>query len=587
MTHMTDHRGSPPPPAVLPHPSSEDARGASERGPGRRRGPWRWLVALAATALLVVSGSGLVAFAQTGGGPGVGPSFLPAGAPIYVEIRADLPAGQREALAQMMANFPGFADAANFDMKVDAALDEALRSSSDQAISWTADIKPWLAGDIAFGIAGDLADMEQGDDPPMLVGAAIADPVAFEAFLETQREATGSDLAGSLDSLEEETYQGARLVTGDDNAYAVTGDLLIIAEEADLVRQALDVLAGASPSLAADPEFQTAFARVPDARLGAGYIDMQALRPLIEASMQQGDDMTADPAILELLPVDMTWYAAARPDGATFEAFVTPAASSPTLTVGESALDTRFPASTQVYLEARALGTSLATALEAISAQMGEEAAGLDQMGAFLGSTDGLGEALAWADDFALGAALDDTGLWLGVGIEVTDQEAADQFVTGLLGLARMFAVQEDSGVTVTETDVAGVTVTTISVDAEGLQEELPLPVDTSLSVALDEGLLLLGIGDFVAGALEQDADTSLAGTIGYRDALVAVGTPNLGFLYASITGVREGIGPMLPLMVEDYEEVRPFIEPFDRLAAASGVTEEGVLTTTVMLFLR
>ena len=36
--------------------------------PARRRGPWRWLVAGLATLLLVVSGSGLIAFAQTGAG---------------------------------------------------------------------------------------------------------------------------------------------------------------------------------------------------------------------------------------------------------------------------------------------------------------------------------------------------------------------------------------------------------------------------------------------------------------------------------------------------------------------------------------
>jgi hypothetical protein len=574
---MTEHRGSLPPPAADLHiPSNEGASDASERAHGTRRGPWRWLVAAVATALLVVSGSGLVAFAQTGGGPGVGPSFLPAGTPVYFEIRADLPAGQRETLAQMLARFPGFADVASFDMKVDAALDQAL-SSSMQALSWTQDIKPWFGGDIAFGVLELTRDSVESGDPAVLAGVSVTDRAAFEAFV---AEAMGDGM-----ELQEEDHQGGTIVGDEQGAYGITDELLLIGSSTNEVRLGLDILAGESPSLAADSEFQTAFARVPDARLGAGYIDIQALRPFIEASMEESG--TTDVTALALLPEDLTWYAASRPDGATFEAFLTPATGSPVMTPGESALAERFPAGTQVYFEARALGTSIGTALSALSAQMGEDVEDLDQIGAFLGSPDtGLGELLAWADDVALGAALEGEA-WLGLGVEVTDQDAAEDLVTSLLGFARMLAVQQESGITVSDDIVGGVTVTTIRVDDEEMAEELPIPVDTSLSVALGEGVLLIGTGDFVVRGLEMDADTSLAGSAGYRDALVSVGTPNVGFLYANVAGVREGLEPMLPFMVDDYDEIRPFLEPFDRLAAASSVTEEGVLTTTVMLFLR
>ena len=45
-----------------------------------RRGLARWSVAAVATAALVVSGSGLVVFAQSGAGESQGPDFVPAGA---------------------------------------------------------------------------------------------------------------------------------------------------------------------------------------------------------------------------------------------------------------------------------------------------------------------------------------------------------------------------------------------------------------------------------------------------------------------------------------------------------------------------
>ena len=87
-----------------------------------RRGHWRWAIALVATAALVVSGSGLVVFAQSGAGESQGPVFVPADTAVYVEARLDMPAGQDEALAQMLTAFPGFADAGSFDLKVDELL---------------------------------------------------------------------------------------------------------------------------------------------------------------------------------------------------------------------------------------------------------------------------------------------------------------------------------------------------------------------------------------------------------------------------------------------------------------------------------
>ncbi len=99
-----------------------------------RRGRWRWSVALVATAAMVVSGSGLVAFAQSGSGVSDGPRFVPADAPLYVEARLDLPDGQGESLASFLSAFPGFADEGSFETKIDEAVDSLLADATDGGI---------------------------------------------------------------------------------------------------------------------------------------------------------------------------------------------------------------------------------------------------------------------------------------------------------------------------------------------------------------------------------------------------------------------------------------------------------------------
>ena len=102
-----------------------------------RRGLWRWTVALGATIALVVSGSGLVVFAQAGAGESKGPQFVPADAPIYIEARMDMPDGQAEALAEFMTAFPGFADSGSFEMKSD----RAHRRPGGTDLGWCPDLQ--------------------------------------------------------------------------------------------------------------------------------------------------------------------------------------------------------------------------------------------------------------------------------------------------------------------------------------------------------------------------------------------------------------------------------------------------------------
>jgi hypothetical protein len=143
-----------------------------------RRGPWRWAIALVATAAVVVSGSGLAVFAQNGAGQSQGPVFVPADAAMYVEARLDMPDGQAEALAQMMTAFPGFADAGSFDMKVDELL---AGLADDMGLETTeADlIGDVLTGEMGLAI-GDLgAAMMSPRRPTLIAPSSVTAPPAL------------------------------------------------------------------------------------------------------------------------------------------------------------------------------------------------------------------------------------------------------------------------------------------------------------------------------------------------------------------------------------------------------------------------
>jgi hypothetical protein len=576
MAAMNSRQGLAPDPSTANQPATQ---------PGsRRRGTWRWLVAAVATALLVVSGGGLVAFAQTGAGAGRGPVFVPADAPIFLEGRLDMPDGQDAALAEMLTAFPGFADSASFPLRVDEALDGILSEATDGEVSFSEDVSPWITGELGLAVLDLEEAMSSGADPSILVGVGVSDPAAASDFL--TQHASDSDMA-----LSEEDYGGFGILSGDDAALTVADDYLLVATSVDLVKEAIDVLGGSAPSLAQDADFQAAWARVPAAHLGAVWFDIGSLTDLIAAAMsmtgQPGPAAMSDMAetVLSQLPQDMTAYLAAAPDGLTFEAFITAAEGGMIPASGESDLASRFPASTQVYAETRDLGSTFQNAIEGLMTQMGpDDSEDLESLEGLLGVP--LPQAFAFVEDAAFGAAIDEGGLWLGVAGELTDPEVASDRIERLLGFVGLLASQADADIEITDADVNGTTVTTITLPAQAGEDMeafgMPLSIE-SLSLAIDGSTLLFGTGDFVTDALSSAGTDSLATSEGYTSAL-AGSTPNVGVLYADIGGLMTALGPILSFVVDDWEDVRPWLEPLDRFVVV-GTADEDVISARLTLY--
>ena len=570
--------------------------------PVSRAKPVRWIVALLATVLVVVTGVGLAILA-TGGRTTVaqGPTFLPPETMIYMESRLDLPGDQRDNLISFMGKFPGFADPAAFDLKVNDTLDRLTREATNSEYSYTGDIKPWFDGEMAIGITelpempaasgGDAVDVPAA--PPFVGSISVADRAALDAFLARLRD-DGTEAGATF---AETAHDGVTIVTIQQGSmpegsfsYAATDDSLLFASHTPDLIEALDVRSGALPSLAGDQAFQDRFAALPSERLGALYMDLSGYRELLESQFSEADEATRAMVsdAFERIPdsvaatlrvegdrmvADMVW---SGPDGAA-----TPTARS-------TALAAHMPSTSAFYLETRDVGETIKTTVEQALDQFGEmlPESQLDQVEDFLGAP--VEDFLLWMQDSAVSVSLDGDQVTFGMAATVTDTTIAAQRVERLTTAVRAAAAFGEVPFEIKEVDVAGSLVTTIRpVRDPSFPLPQDLPFDPSLSYGIHDGVFYLGIGDFVADAMQRGEADSLAGNAAYSTALEAAGgATNTGVMYLDIASMRSFGERMVPETERaDYDlEVKPYLEALDRFIV-TGTSAEGASAARALLF--
>jgi|GEM_PF-3202166 len=559
------------------------------------RGLWRWAVALVATVMLVVSGSGLVVFAQSGAGESRGPQFVPADAPFYMEVRLDMPAGQDEALAQLLTAFPGFADAGSFDLK----MNELIAGLGAEVGAEMPDSD--LFGDVLTGEVGlALTDIETimmgSDEPPIVIGLAVANAELAAPVLE---ELTSGYAGGEAS---EEMYGDTAILSDGSTAAAMHGGWVLLSQGIDTIKASIDVLDGNAESLADNADFAAAFSRVPPGHLGAAWMDLQSLGSLIELGtmLAEGQAGVSVPTedLSAMLPVDMIAYLVAEADRMTLQVAVTPGAQTPAVPVGESELANLFPADTQLYVETRELGTTIESGLnQVVELLAAQEPGAVDDS---LGSVSGLSEIealfgddspitamlgvplpefLDFVGDAGIGAGLSSDGLWLGIVGEVSDEAVAQERVDDLMTTLRIFTMQmEEEGISVDTETVGGVEVTTITVPLDDMMAEsgLPISMGNSVSVAVANDALLIGLGDFVQSAIAGDATDSLGASAGYIDAL-ADDTVNAGVMYVNVSSLLTALDPLLSMMAPEWADIAPYAGGLDRIIAVGTADAETI----------
>lgn len=577
-------------PAEAP-PSGEGAP-LAPLTPVSRPKPIRWIVALLATVLVVVTGAGLAMLATGGRTTAAqGPTFLPPDTMVYLESRLDLPGDQRDNLIAFIGKFPGFADPAAFDLKVNDTLDRLTRDSTQGEYTYTGDIKPWFDGQMSIGIIELPEGMTSMGDPleatdgvPTFVGSlTVTDRPALDAFLVRMRadsESTGATFTETThDSVTVVSYRSAAMPDMS-FAYAATDDSLLFASGAADIVAALEVRSGAQPSLATAEGFQERFESLPTERLGALYVDLSGYRQLVEDQLSEFDEATR--AImsdaLDQLPLsvaatlraegdrmvaDMVWDG---PDGAA-----TPAARS-------TSLAARMPGTTAFYLESRDVGQGIQSIVKGAMGQFGAmlPESQLDQVEMFLGAP--LEDFLLWIEDTAVSVALDGDQVTFGMAATVTDEIIAAQRVERLTTAIRAAAAFGEVPFEVAQVDVGGSQVTTIDLLSD---PSIPLPDDMpfepSLSYGIRDGIFYLGIGDFVSDAMLRSEPDSLAGDTAYSSALEASGgATNTGVMYLDLAAMRsfaEGSVPESERAEYDLE-YKPYLEALDRLIVTGTIND-------------
>ena len=213
----------------------------------------------------------------------------------------------------------------------------------------------------------------------------------------------------------------------------------------------------------------------------------------------------------------------------------------------------------------------------------------LQQVEAALGGR--LDEVFTWVGGGAVAAGWDGEQAYVGMVLEVTDANAADQRLRQLKNLLSLATMDPSAEVKVTTETVAGVEVTSIrfttmtpTFGSDGGQTE------AVIQYAMDGEHLLIGVGDrFVGRALQLGSGESLADNSRYADAIGRFGgDDNAGAFFLDLAALRATVeanaGEMLP---PDYAtDTQPYLEPLDLLAGVTRV-ENGALVTRYGLVLR
>jgi len=540
--------------------------------PARPAGLLRWGVALVVVALVVGAVSVGTIMLTSGSTTSTVEGWIPAGTVIYLEGRADLPGDQRQNVGNIIARFPGFKDQASLDAKIDQALDQVLQKSG---ISWTTDLKPWVAGEVGVAVTRDLLDLAaaaQKDpsavkvpDRGAVVLASVKDAAAATAWVAKQAGGTPTTTA----------YGDGQITTVDKGgvslAWATRGTVLVLGPEAS-VKAALDTK-GASP-VAASSAFVAARKAAPNAYLGFGYLDT---RSLFDALLAMGGTSASIPqacrdSATSAVPDWAAAFAQAA-DAALVMDLVAPAASAaaaPGTTQKDtpSAIAAHLPATTLVAFEGRQAGPALVALWSGVKAGIACDPSikgTLDQVDTALAAIGGLESLFGWAGDSAIAVEYNSGTFGGGVAAIATDEAAATRTLAQVQAALALGGA--GAGIT-TRTEAYGggsLLVVTISGQASGMA----VP---EIAATVQKGVFVLGTLDFVKHVVDTSAGSSLSTAHAYTTAISAAGGDGVSDLFVDISGIRGAVEAMLPAAEKTrYEtDVKPFLEPFDAFASVT-----------------
>ncbi|TFG69338.1 MAG: DUF3352 domain-containing protein [Thermomicrobiales bacterium] len=558
----------------------------------RRRSRLRWVAAIAVVALVVGASSAVAALITGASTDSAVVGYVPADTTMYGEVRLDLPGDQRQAVGSFLQNFPGFADQASLDGKLDEVLDDLIRNATEGAQTYTGDIKPWFGGELAASV-GPLPPVSAlSGTGSMKSSRALAVVSIKDAAL--ARSWLASALADKGASTATETYQGTTITTFDDvdgftAGYAIVNGEVVVLGDLVSVKAAID--SNGDSGFASEPGPKAAFASVDSDYVAFGYI---AIRPLLDWSSELPDAAISGGAgvatsalndsMLELLPDWTASWLRFESDALVMEV----SAPTPETQIGPTENRTsnvieHVPSSAVFAVTTNDLGTTLQKTIDRYASDpaIGPKLEEFDQA---LGLIGGREAAFGWIGDaaFVVDARGDEPDG--GIIIAPSDQAAAKQLFTALRTLIALGGGQ--AGFSVSDETYKGVAITTVDLgDLSSLAglagaQGAPVPVPTGkiqISFAVTDEVVVIGFGSgFVKGVIETTPATSLAADPTYNG-LAAQAGPGTGTTFIDITALRGMIETAMAAADKaghsDYEaDVKPFLDPFDAFFASSSI---------------
>ena len=572
--------------------------------PPRRRRRARWAIGAAVIAIVLGTSAGVAALITGQSSASTVLGYAPAGTLVYGEVRLDLPGDQRRAVGEFLSKFPGFADQAALDTKLDEALDELVKSASKGDQSYTANIKPWFDGELAFSVGplppgssltnGDLSAMGSFRGLALL---SIKDAVGAQAWFDAA-------IAKSGEKTTTEAYNGTTLTVfaetgGVKAALAIVDGKVAVAGDIASVKAAVDTK-GAS-TFASESGPKAAIDSATSDHVGFMYV---GLRPLLDWSNDVSKSLPAPSgigasslgaAMLKAVPDWGAFWLRLEGDAVVLEAI----APKPETAIGPtenrtSAIVEHIPASAMVASISNDYGKTLKQAFDLYKAEPSLKPM-LDQLEAALGLVGGADGALGWAGDSAVVINVADGTPEAGLLVAPTDKATADRLFTTLRSLIALGGAQQ--GITIRDETYNGTTITIV--DAGALSRLLgptgaapgsfPMPTgNLEIAYAVTDKVVVIGSGSaFVKHVLDTTNATSLASSDRYRKLADRAGN-GIGTTYVDITAIRELIekaaadGTADATALAKYQtDVKPFLTPFDALVASGSVN--GDLTRSVI----
>lgn len=577
--------------------------------PAARVGGWRVLVIglVAVLAAGIGAAAGAFLLSDRTSGAGAAASYVPADAPIYIEVRLDPSAEQDAALRDLLGRFPAI-DGLDLDRplyeQLGEVIDEQLAAQDEVDLTWAADVEPWFDGSVAFAVTDiPLAAMSDQLDPmvePPLPGMLVVVGVTDAAAARATIDRLSDEAAGA--ALDETQHDGVTIRSGAgfDGAYAVTDDAVLFAPDVTAIVAALDTHADPDAGLAATDHLVAALETLPSDWLAFSSFDFAGIMSAAfdeAASSEDAAALAAMQALIEHQPMRGATVVTARGDRLAIDG-VSEAPSGPFTVVNATrGLAGEVPAATLYFVEGGNIGDALGAVLGAVTDAAATDPEAAEQIRlaeAALGAE--LPELVAWIEDGAIAAGWDGSEPWAGLILVPSDVAEADRRLGQLATFATLAGLDPSSGVSVTESEIAGEVVTTIRWSDPDSSDELGLPMGDGIAVAytVTDDRAIIGIGEtFVRRVLELDpadalgADARYAGTINQLG-----GASNAGVAWIDLAAAREALlgvmGPMMGMFDPGGEfvaSVEPWLLPLDRFAAVS-VLEGDVLVQRAALFI-